>query len=136
MKPRLRRFEELAAKHSGNVSRIADELGINRLTIYRWMDSDERFKDAIEEHRGRLLDRCIETASNLANGIPIYDDKGEVIGWKERPDAYMLKYLISTLGRKEGFGESIDVTSKGDRIKLEPMTIEVIDRREQVEEDN
>ena len=136
MKPKLRRFEEIAAKQGGNVSRIADELGVNRLTVYRWCEADERFRDTIEEHRGRLLDKCIETASTLANGIPIRDDNGEVIGWKERPDAWMLRYLISTLGRKEGFGDSIDVTSKGESIKPEPLTIEVIDRREQVEEDN
>ena len=136
MKPKLRRFEEIAAKHGGNISRIADELDVNRLTVYRWMESDDRFRAIIEEHRGRLLDRCIETAATISNGIPIRDDYGEVIGWKERPDSWMLRYLISTLGRKEGFGDSIDVTTQGESIKSEPLMIEVIDRREQVEEDN
>ena len=135
MKPNLRRFEEIATKHGGNVSRIADELRVNRLTIYRWCETDQRFKDTIEEHRGRLLDRCIETASTLANGIPIRDDNGKVIGWKEKPDSWMLRYLISTIGRKEGFGDSIDVTTKGESVKTNSIIVEVIDKRELIEND-
>ena len=133
MKPKLRRFEEIAAKYGGNVSRIADAFDVSRLTVYRWCEADARFQAAIEEHRGRLLDRCLETAAIIANGIPRKDENGEVIGWNERPDSWMLKFLISTLGRKEGFGEAVDITTKGESIRPEPIKIEVIDRREQVE---
>lgn len=27
------------------------------------------------------------------------------MGWRERPDGYMIRYLLSTLGKSEGFGE-------------------------------
>ena len=138
MKPSLKRFKEIAQKHNGNISAMASAMGVWRSTIYDWIAEDESFKIVIDEYRGRLLDKCLETAERLANGIPILEDTAagaQFTGWKVAPDGNMLRYLISTLGRKEGFGEAIDVTSKGESIKpAEPITIEVIDRREQVNE--
>ena len=136
MKPSLKRFREVAKKCNGNISAIASSLGIYRSTIYDWLSKDEDFKNTIEEYRGQLLDKCLETADYLANGIPIMEETengAEFRGWRVPPDGNMLRYLISTLGRKEGYGEALDVTTKGESIKpSEPITIEVIDRREQV----
>ena len=137
MKVTLKRFVELAEKYGGNLSEMARSIGVSRVTIYRWMDADAKFKDAIEEHRGRLLDKCLRTAEMYANGVPDIEEtpEGEKLkGWKVPPDGQTLRFLISTLGRKEGFGDSIDVTSKGERIITEPVKIEIIDRREQVEQ--
>ena len=138
MKPSLKRFKEVAKKHNGNISAMASAMEVWRSTIYDWIAEDESFKIVIDEYRGRLLDKCLETAERLANGIPILEDTeagAQFTGWKVAPDGNMLRYLISTLGRKEGFGEAIDVTSRGESIKpADPITIEVIDRREQVNE--
>ena len=138
MKPKIKRFKEAAEKYGGNISAIARAFGVYRRTVYDWMEADEQFKKIVEEYRGRLLDKCIQTADLLANGIPTFTegDKGPVFaGWRVQPDGNTLRYLISTLGRKEGFGEAIDVTSRGESIKpADPITIEVIDRREQVNE--
>lgn len=138
MKPKLTRFQQVAAEQCGNISKIADAFGVGRASVYRWLLTDEKFKSVIDEQRGRLLDRCIESAALLANGIPSWEESADgpvFIGWKVMPDGNMLRYLISTLGRKEGFGESLDVTSKGESIKPDPITIEVIDKREQVDMD-
>lgn len=135
MKPSLKRFREAAEKCGGNVSAIAKTFGVYRSTVYDWMKDDSEIERTVKEYRGRLLDRCLKTADLLANGVPdiVPTEKGpQFAGWKVQPDGGMLRYLISTLGRDEGFGESIDVTSKGDSIKSEPVIIEVIDRREQV----
>lgn len=135
MKPKLKRFKEVAFKCDGNISKIADWFGVERCTIYRWIETDSGYKQAIEEYRGRLLDRCLETAATLANGFPKMENTPEgtkQIGWIVPPDGNTLRYLLSTLGRKEGFGESLDVTTKGESIKQEPLIIEVIDKREQV----
>ena len=136
MKPGIKRFKEIAERCNGNVSAIASTFGVYRTTIYDWMEADEQFKIVVEEYRGRLLDKCISTATLLANGIPIMEETengAEFRGWRVQPDGNMLRYLISTLGRKEGYGEAIDVTTKGESIKSTgPITIEVIDRREQV----
>lgn len=134
-KPTTIKFEEVARACDGNISAIADTLGVHRATIHRWAESDDSFSHIIEDCRGRLLDRCIKTAGLLANGIPNYDKSGSFIGWKVVPEPRTLNYLLGTLGRKEGFGESLDITSKGESIKPEPITIEVIDRREQINND-
>lgn len=52
----------------------------------------------------RKVDDCIDRAYQVAMGIPEIKDK-KIVGWVERPDGNMLRYLLSTLGRKEGFGE-------------------------------
>ena len=139
MKPTLRRFKEVAMKCNGNISAMASALRVNRRTIYDWIQSEESYKAIVDEFRGRLLDKCIETAELFANGVPIYiesENKAVFAGWKGLPDGNTLRYLISTLGRKEGFGEAFDVTSRGESIKPEPITIEVIDRREQIDSNN
>ena len=133
MKPKLHRFEEVAKKSGGNISRIADVFCVSRLTVYRWCKADVKFQAAIKEYRGRLFDQCLETAEIIANGIPKKNDDGEIIGWNERPNSWMLKYLLSTLGRFEGFGETIDESTKRESLNPPvPITIEVIDRRELV----
>lgn len=55
----------------------------------------------------RKVDDCIDRAYQVAMGIPDIKDK-KIVGWIERPDGNMLRYLLSTLGRKEGFGENFD----------------------------
>ena len=57
------------------------------------------------------MDECLVSARILALGIPEKDEKGNFIGWRERPDGYMIRYLLSTLGRKEGFEETQDEES-------------------------
>lgn len=136
MKPKLKRFKEIAAAYDGNVSKIADALGVQRNSVYRWMQSDSAFKEIIEEYRQRLFDRCLETAKVFANGIPRMAETPEgvtQVGWIAPPDGQTLRYLLGVLGKKDGFGESIDVTTNGESIKPETLTIEVIDKREQVE---
>lgn len=135
MKPGIKKFRQVAEKCSGNVSAMALAFGVFRSTVYDWMKEEEEYKKIVEDYRGRLLDKCLKTAELLANGVPIFEmtEKEAVFaGWKVQPDGNMLRYLISTLGRKDGFGEAIDVTSNGERIIPEPITIEIIDERKQV----
>jgi len=44
-----------------------------------------------------------------------------MVGWAERPDSNMLRYLLSMLGRKEGFGETVSVEAQ---IKTEYAELE------------
>lgn len=102
------------------------------------MNEDKEFKEVIDDFRGKILDECIITSRVLARGIPLLDEKGQITGWKERPDSGMVRYLMSTLGRREGFGENMDITSNGNSINT-GFKIEVIDKREDVrteEEEN
>ena len=130
-KPTLEVFKETAETCRGVIGKIAEALGVDRTTVYGWCKADEAFGAVIDNAKGKLLDECLRSARLLAIGIP-KDTKDMSKGWKEKPDASMLKYLISTLGRREGYGESLDITSKGESIKPDPVVVEVIDKRDQV----
>ena len=73
---------------------------------------DPRFRAVIDEERGRMVDELMNSARIAAAGIPIVTDDGQVIGWREKPDTQILKYLLGTFGRREGFGKETDITAK------------------------
>jgi hypothetical protein len=133
-KPTLEELKKALKKSSGNLSVAADLLGVSRITLWRYQRDDKEFSDAIKESRKRVLDQCITTAKAVALGIPLKDDDGHFVGWQEKPDSQMLRYFISTLGRDEGFGENVDLTTNGKDITT-AIQVEVIDRREDVERD-
>ena len=130
-RPSYEKFVEVSDACRGVISRIAEVFQVDRSTIYDWCGKDPRLQAVIDNTKGKLLDECLRSARLLAIGIP-KDPQHLDKGWKERPDGNMLRYLISTLGRREGYGEAIDITSKGESVKPEPMVIEVIDRRDQI----
>ncbi len=112
MKPKLEKFREAAEKCGGNITKIAKAFNRTRGQVYEWMRKDREFMAVINDSRDSLVDDCISMAQILIKGIPDIQD-GKIVGWIERPDSGMIKYVMSTLGKKEGFGESIDVTTNG-----------------------
>lgn len=132
-KPSLKKFTEVCEQCKGVMTNIAKAFNCSRVAVYKWCKSDPSFQEAIDEYKGQLLDECLKSARILALGIPELNDKKQIVGWKERPDSYMLRYLMGTLGRREGFGENIDVTSDGKSIKQEQTVIQIIDSRDKVE---
>lgn len=113
MKPTKEVFEKAVSKCNGNLSKVAETFKVNRQTVYRWINADEDFRLIVDDARMKLFDTCLSTAQVLATGIPHVDGDGRLDGWVERPDSGMLRYLLSTLGKREGFGESLDVTTNG-----------------------
>mgnify|MGYP000343961357 FL=1 len=104
-KPNIDDFRKILRKSCGNLTKVAATFKVARKTIYQWAKEDVEVKDAISDERGALVDECLVSARVLALGIPEKDEKGNFIGWRERPDGYMIRYLLSTLGKSEGFGE-------------------------------
>lgn len=95
-------------KYRGHKSNIAASFGVERHTLNRWLKDRPDYASIVEDARGRMLDDTIENAWLLANGIKDIQD-GKFVGWLERPDGQTMRYLMSTLGREEGFGERIEV---------------------------
>lgn len=116
-KPTLKTFEDAVSKHNGNLTKVAEAFKTSRTQVYRWVNSDKSFKEIVEDARMRLFDECLTTARAISIGIPNIEN-GKMVGWVERPDSNMLRYLIGCLGKKEGFGESVDVTSGGQKVGL------------------
>lgn len=129
-KPTVKALREALEKTKGNLSNAAALLGCHRASLWAWAKQDTKFAEAIDESKKHFLDQCLTAARAVALGIPKIEEN-KIVGWVERPDSGMLKYFISTLGRGEGYGESIDVTSGGEKV-IPQIKVEVIDRREQV----
>jgi len=109
-KPSLDEFDDAIRKTGGNLSQTAGLLGVTRQTVHNWIRENEQFKAVVQDARKKLFDQCLDAARVVALGIPHIDpETGRILGWKERPDGQMLRYLLSTLGRDEGFGESMNV---------------------------
>ena len=112
-KPTLKKFKEISQTCNGNITSIAKAFGVNRTSIYNWAKEDVEFQNTIDDFKGALLDECVTMGRIVALGVLNRDEAGKFIGWKERPDPSMLRYFMSTLGRKEGYGENVDLTTNG-----------------------
>lgn len=116
-KPSLKTFEAAVTKYGGNLSKVADSFKTSRTQVYRWVNADKSFKEIVNDARMRLFDECLATARVVSVGVPDIQN-GKMVGWIEKPDSNMLRYLIGCLGRNEGFGESVDITSGGEKVGL------------------
>lgn len=121
-KPPLNVFRKVVAECGGNLTKVSNVLGCNRSSIWIWSKEDKEFAQVIKDERAKLFDECLVTARTMAMGVPayenVYDEEGNPVldkngkpkkvfaGWQERPDGQMVRYLMSTIGRSEGFGDS------------------------------
>ena len=121
-KPSIDEFREVMSTAHGNISEAASLLRVSRQAVHKWVKEDPEFKEAVDEHRKRLFDECLGQARILALGLPKIKD-GKLVGWIEKPDGQMLRFFLQTLGRDEGFGNSVDITSNGEAL---PKVINLI----------
>ena len=135
MRPKIQEFEAACERARGNLTKVAEAFGVDRVTIYNWCKSNPKFQKALDNQRGKTLDALVNTAVSMAQGIPKIKD-GKRVGWKEEPNAKVLMYLIGKLGYHEGFGDKVDITSNGESIKADPVVVEIIDSRAQVTKPN
>lgn len=134
-KPPLEEFKKAIEATRGNLTATAKALGVVRGTIWAWAKEDEDFRSTINDARKGKLDQFISTAELVALGIPDVDpDTKRVVGWVEKPDPQMLRYFMSTLGRDEGFGDNLDITTNGKDVN-NVVRVEVIDKRSDVAQD-
>lgn len=127
-KPSAEEFRKFVRAKMGNLTQVANTLKVSRAAVSRWVADDPEFKEIVTDERMQLFDEALQTARVVALGIPLYspvlDENGEPVrdengkpvmkmnGWIERPDSNMLRYFMSTLGRREGFGEEMDDVEK------------------------
>lgn len=110
-KPDINQLEKVLKATGGNISEAARAMGVSRKILRRWCNDDEEFADALYEARMNTFDKAFSTAQALAFGVPIME-KGKFVGWQEHPDPQMVRYLLATLGRDEGFSEEVTVNHK------------------------
>lgn len=124
MKADIKKFREAAEACHGNYSKIAAAFQVTRHTVYNWCNEDPEFKQIVNDHKMKLFDSALEAARALTVGIPKISTDGRLVGWVERPDGNMVRYILSTLGKNEGFTERKEIT--GDGQPLFPKVINLI----------
>lgn len=112
MKPTTKTFQKAVEKYGGNLTKVAKAFDVSRSQVYRWLAERPELQTIVDDARGSIFDDCLSTARLMAMGIPDVQD-GKVVGYLREPDGPMVRYLLSTLGKKEGFGDSLDVTTNG-----------------------
>jgi ribosome biogenesis protein Nip4 len=99
------KFKKLYESNMGNISKTCKAAGINRHTFYHWIKSDEKFKAEIEEIEEITKDDVEWTLGNLAKGIPKFDENGNFIGWRLKPDTVALIWYSKTKMKDRGYVE-------------------------------
>lgn len=89
------------AKHRGVVTPACRECGIARDTYYGWLERYEGYAKLVREVK--------DIAHDFVESIMFQRIE-------EGSDA-LIKYYLSTQARDRGYGESVDVTTKGETIK-------------------
>jgi len=106
------------------LDKVAKELGITRVTIYRWAKNDPEFNDLLTEARkiqiGSLVDQCLDIAFNNDNDFIVAGDRV----YPNAANVARSKLQIGTILKlakfyhPEMFGEKaqVDVTSGGETL--------------------
>ena len=132
--PDIETFKKVAKRLRGHKSNMADYFGVDRHTLKKWMNENPEYEIVVNDSRMRCFDDVYDRMYLLATGIPDYkevedpDGKKRVVfnGWIERPDGQTGRYLLGTLGREEGFGEHIDVTTNGESMNRNVVCVREI----------
>lgn len=135
MVPDLDTFRGVVNKYRGNLSRVAESLCVSRVTVENWKNRSQEYAQVVQDARMKMFDNVLGTAEILALGIPDRDENGKFVGWVERPDPSIVKYILGSLGKKEGFGDSIDITTNGKDI-VPQIEVQIVDKREDVVADD
>lgn len=96
-KPDISKFVEALESTGGNLTKAAKALNVGRRTINRWIAEDNEFREAVEDIRCEMLDKCIDMTQILAFGIPDKDPTGKMIGWITPPNDRLLSNLTNIL---------------------------------------
>lgn len=109
----LRKKMMLAAlkANQGLVTYAAAEIGIIPRTHRNWMKEDPEYKEAVQEIIEEFIDMV---EKKLYEHIEVGSEKS-------------LHFYLRTKAKHRGYGESVDVTSKGESIKIDYITPEFID---------
>lgn len=127
--PDVEKFRECVTKLRGHKSNIAAFFGVDRHTLAKWLRENEEYAVAVENARMKLFDDVLDSEYMMAVGVKDIQD-GKFVGWIVRPDTQMQRYLTSTLGREEGFGERLEVDTT---IKTDYAPKDVQDARDYLE---
>lgn len=117
-KPDISKFIKALESTGGNLTKAAKVLNVGRRTINRWVAEDAEFREAVEDVRCEMLDKCIDMTQILAFGIPDKAPDGKIIGWISPPNDRLLSnltnILMNTVGDKGVYRNTPKIEVKAD----------------------
>lgn len=97
----------------GIVGCASKKVGVSRQSFNYWMRNDEDFARQVEEIQEEQID-FVE--NQLLKGVEKGNDK-------------LIQFYLRTKGKKRGYGESQDITTKGEAISQPIINISVVNPR-------
>jgi len=125
-KPSLTKFKNAVEKYGGCKVDIAKAFKTSRQTVHNWCVNDPEFKEEIDKGNDVLLDLA---KSSLKYHL-------------EKRDVKVTTYTLDRLGRREGFGNFIQIQDKSkideqlDGMSDEQIMIEIQESRKRIEKAN
>lgn len=113
LKKKQKQFIEIFATKAGcNVSVTCKQLNIGRKTFYLWYNTNEEFKEQIEDARESLIDFAeTKLQQNIMNG-----------------QEASIFFFLKTIGKKRGYVERQEITGyEGKNLILPKLTLEDIE---------
>jgi hypothetical protein len=111
------------ASSKDSMEKICEGCGIKRSTFYRWMEKDEELRDKYTRAKEVQADYLAELMIEVA--FEDKDDEKPFVGTnhiqRDRLKVDTLKFIASKLKPKL-YGDKLDVTSDGDKIKSVDIT--------------
>ena len=108
-------FLSVFYKAFGNISVACKSFGINRCTYYEWREKYPAFA----EEADKAIEHRIDMVEDMLNRKCLEGDTTAII------------FTLKTIGKRRGYVERHEVTG-ADGQSLQPIQIEIIDKREQV----
>ena len=108
---RKQQILDLYSKKACNVSAVCSVVGITRKTFYDYINSDEEFKELIEEAREALLDN----AESILQKKILSEDTTSLI------------FFLKTRGKSRGYTERTEIE---DLTKREPIEVNIVRPRD------
>lgn len=114
-------FLEALEKTLGVVSTASEKVGQDRSVHYRWMQSDPKYKKAVEEIENKALDFAESKLFELISGAKVKEDKvfcqdGKIITQpiikQFAPDTAATIFYLKTKGKNRGYVERTELTGK------------------------
>lgn len=120
-------FIRLIEQHGGNIHRAVAAFkqkftSFERKTWYNWLATDEWVKQAYDDYLNREIDEAEALHKLHRNGIPIRDEKGQIIGWTLKPSREAIEFFLKTRGRNRGY---VDRTETIHSVGVSPETYDL-----------
>jgi len=96
-------LHKLIKDSGGNLSRVAEAASVSRAAVSLWVQASPEIQQLLQDIRDERVDDAEDSVGKLIRGIPKLDANGEFIGWVQRPDTELIKFILLTLGQSRGY---------------------------------